>query len=232
MFPSPPGIVLVKFLQRQFIFIKGSDLFGRQDLCIDERSFIRFEYKRITGLNAHRLFKIIQCYNTESFLPVFIRDQQKIVCFMGRRQKEQSVYRIDECQWSIGLRYSFFRFDRPTSPLAKTATRISSLSSGLYENRTFPSPPQTPILGLGELAIFPLANKETNKCPGVYPWSGFFIRGFVRKPDVLHAYALFLAFPFSLSFLSRALAEERSPLLLLLPAGEKSPVAHYCLVVP
>ena len=109
MFPSPPGIVLVKFLQRQFIFIKGSDLFGRQDLCIDERSFIRFEYKRITGLNAHRLFKIIQCYNTESFLPVFIRDQQKIVCFMGRRQKEQSVYRIDECQWSIGLRYSFFQ---------------------------------------------------------------------------------------------------------------------------
>ncbi len=100
----------------------------------------------------------------------------------------------------LGCDIPFFRFDRPTSPLAKTATRISSLSSGLYENRTFPSPPQTPILGLGELAIFPLANKETNKCPGVYPWSGFFIRGFVRKPDVLHAYALFLAFPFSLSF--------------------------------
>ena len=122
MFPSPPGIVLVKFLQRQFIFIKGSDLFGRQDLCIDERSFIRFEYKRITGLNAHRLFKIIQCYNTESFLPVFIRDQQKIVCFMGRRQK-RAVRSTESMNASgvLGCDIPFFRFDRPTSPLAETA---------------------------------------------------------------------------------------------------------------
>ncbi len=99
----------------------------------------------------------------------------------------------------------------------------------IIREQDFSSPPQTPILGLGELAIFPLANKETNKCPGVYP-SGFFIR--VRSQTGCFARIRFvLAFP-SPVFLSRALAEERSPLLLLLPAGEKSPVAHYCLVVP
>ena len=231
MFPSPSGIVLVKFLQRQFIFIKGSDLFRRQDLCIDERTFIRFEYKRITGLNAHRLFKIIQCYNTESFSPRLYPRSAKIVCFMSRRQKSSPSTESMNASGVLGC-------DIPFSDSTGRPRHWRKLQPGypLYlpdYTRTglFPRLPKHLFWDWENWRSFRWQTKKRISAPA-------YIRGPVSLSGGSFANRMFcthtLCFSFSLLtvFLSRALAEERSPLLLLLPAGEKSPVAHYCLVVP